>query len=112
MRRRVLWFASTSGAQFDPKSAGPNRSMPRLRFAHGLPDLSAAIRAFIHEVDLRHRPIRVNDFHDHRQQPDAGGAYYRESLDFVMMDIGWHAALLHNEPQPETSLTPQRESPS
>src|SRR3954468_16273564 len=70
--------------------SGPNALMPPLRPSDGLPDLGAAIRALIDEVDLRHAPMGF-DFPDiHRKQSHTAGADDRSVLALVMLNVGWH----------------------
>ena len=82
---------------------------------HGLPDFSAAVGAFIDEVDRRHVPMRLDVSHIHRQQPDAAGADNRGDGEiFVMLNVGWHIALLRSgsELSPIASLLPGIQAPS
>jgi hypothetical protein len=75
-------------------------SMPSLRPRDGLPDLGAAVRAFIDEIDLRHAPMGVYLSDKHGNQSYATGTHDRHAIDlglleFVMLDEGWHVGLLH-----------------
>jgi hypothetical protein len=76
---------------------------------HGLPDLGAAIGAFIDEVDLRHAPVRLDIAHKHRKQSNATGAGNRGSLNLVMLDISRHGGSPSQRKlvnlNPATSLT-------
>jgi hypothetical protein len=68
------------------------RSVPQqLRLPDGLSDLSAAISAFIDEVDLGKAPMRLDLAHIHWQEPHTGGANHRRDFDILMMlYISWH----------------------
>jgi hypothetical protein len=76
---------------------------------HGLSDFGAAIGALIDEIDLRHTPMRLNISNVHREQAYAAWADYRDCLNFVVMDVGWHvgspAEALTVSPQPENQHT-------
>jgi hypothetical protein len=91
------WQSSTDEAR--RQSALPRRSaeaktlVPSLRLANGLPDLGAAVRALIDEVDCRHAPMRLDLPDVHRKQSDATGAEDRGGLDFMMVNVSWHVAL-------------------
>jgi hypothetical protein len=61
-----------------------------LRPRDGLPDFGAAVRAFIDEVDRRQAPMGLDVSHIHGKQSHAAGADDRNSLDFVMLYVGWH----------------------
>jgi hypothetical protein len=66
-----------------------------LRLGHGLPDFGTAVGAFIDEVDRRKAPMRLDVSDEHRKQSNAAGADDRGHLnDRVMLDVGWHVALL------------------
>jgi hypothetical protein len=72
------------------------------RLGHGLPDFGAALGTLVDEVDLRHTPMRLDVSHIHRNQSNAAGADNRKRLDeFVMLDIGWHVALLRKLSTPD-----------
>ena len=71
-------------------AAGPNALMPLFRSCDGLPDLGAAVRALIDEVDLRHAPMGL-DFPDiHGKQSHTAGADDGSVLALVMLNEGWH----------------------
>ena len=69
-------------------------SVPALWLAHGLPDLGAAIRTFVDELDFGHAPVRFDLAHIHRLHSDTAGANDRSHLDIVIVDVGWHVVLL------------------
>jgi hypothetical protein len=72
----------------------PVSVMP-LWLGHGLPDFGTAVGAFIDEVDRRKAPMRLDVSDEHRKQSNAAGADDRGHLnDRVMLDVGWHVALL------------------
>jgi hypothetical protein len=66
--------------------------MPSFRPGDGVPDLGAAIGAFIDEVDLRQAAMGLDVSNVHRQQSYAAWTDDRSRLDLVMLDIGWHDA--------------------
>ena len=72
---------------------------------HRLPDLRAAVGAFIGEVDLRHDPMRCDVLDVHRQARTAW-ADNEGWFGVVMVDIGWHVGspTRHSAvvPDPET----------
>ncbi len=53
-------------------------------------NFSAAVRAFVGDVDLRRAPMGFNISNVHRQQSSAGGADNCSYFDFVVLDIGGH----------------------
>jgi len=53
-------------------------------------NFSAAVRAFVGEVDLRHAPMGFNISNVHRQRSSAGGADKCSYFDFVVLDVGGH----------------------
>jgi hypothetical protein len=55
-------------------------------------NFSAAVRAFVGEVDLRHAPMGFNISNVHSQQSPAGGADNWSYFDFVVLDVGGHVA--------------------
>ena len=61
----------------------------QFRLGYRLPDLRAAVVAFIGEVDLRHAPTR-RDVPDVHRQPLTVWADYEGWFAVVMVDIGWH----------------------
>jgi hypothetical protein len=63
----------------------------RFRLGHRVPDLRAAVGAFIGEVDLRHAPMRCDVLDVHRQAYTAW-ADHEGWFGVVMTDIGWHVA--------------------
>jgi hypothetical protein len=67
--------------------------MRAFRLAYGMPDLGAAVRALIDQVDLGHAPVWLDLPDIHRKQSDTAGADDRSHLDFmvcVMLYVGWH----------------------
>src|SRR6266571_5846618 len=65
--------------------------LQHLRLPDGLPDLGAAISAFIDEVDFGKAPMRLNIAHVHWQEPHTSGANHRRDFDILMMlYISWH----------------------
>jgi hypothetical protein len=64
--------------------------MAPFRLGHGLPDFGAAVGAFIDEVDCRHAPVGLDLSDEHRHESNAAGADDWRSLNFVMLDVGWH----------------------
>ncbi len=71
-----------------------NLGLVSFRLCHGLLDFSAAVRALIGEVDLRHAPMRL-DVPDEHRKPDAARTNDESRLDVVMMNIGWHVGTPH-----------------
>ena len=70
-------------------------SVLAFRLGHGLPDFGTAVGAFIDEVDGRKAPVRLDVSDIHGKQSNAAGANDRGYLDDrVMLDVGWHVALL------------------
>jgi hypothetical protein len=72
-----------------------------------MPDFGAAVGALIDEVDLGHAPMRFDVPDVHGKQPYAAGADDGSCLDFVMLGVGWHSALLrkHVNLNPEALLS-------
>src|SRR5689334_855478 len=70
------------------------RSMLRVRLPDGLPDLVAAIAAFVDEVDLGQIPTRLDLAHIHGQRAHAGWTDHRGHLgmmlDVMVLNKGWH----------------------
>ena len=64
--------------------------MPTPRPCDGLPDLGAAIRALVDEVNLGHAPMGFNFPDKHGQQSYTAGADDRSILALVMLNVGWH----------------------
>ena len=64
------------------------------RFPERLPDFSAAIEAFIDEVDFRRAPVRFDLPHIHGQKSHAAranlGRHLGVMLDVMVLDKGWH----------------------
>jgi hypothetical protein len=67
----------------------PRNLVQQFRLGHRLPDLRAAVGAFIGEVDFRHGQVRSNVLDVHRQAY-AARADHEGRFGIVMMDIGWH----------------------
>jgi hypothetical protein len=85
----MFWFEHDLFGK--PVSTFPDHALVwPLRPDDGLPDFGAAVWALIDEVDLRHAPMGLDVPHEHGQQSYAAGADNRSSLDFVMLDVGWH----------------------
>jgi hypothetical protein len=72
------------------RSMNDRGSVPRLRLPHRVPDLGAAVGAFIDEVDLRHAPMWLDVPNKHGQHSDAAGADNRSRLIVLVMHVGWH----------------------
>ena len=64
--------------------------MPHVRLHDGPANLSAAVGAFIGELDLRHGPMRLDVAHKHRKSDAARTDDEGRFGVVVMMDIGWH----------------------
>ena len=79
-----------------PASAAPARLLDGLGsvLPFGLCDslfnFSAAVRAFVGEVDLRHAPMGFNISNVHSQRSSAGGADNCSYFGFVVLDVGGH----------------------
>ena len=82
----------------------------QFRLGHRLPDLRAAVGAFIGEVDLRHAPMRCDVPDVHRQALTAW-ADHEGWFGVVMVDIGWHVGspTRHSAvvPDPKTDGAPK-----
>src|SRR6266849_2777969 len=74
------------------RSMNDRGSVPRLRLPHGVPDLGAAVGAFINEVDLRHAPMRLDVPNKHGQHSNAAGTDDRSRLSVLVLvtHVGWH----------------------
>src|SRR6266480_7927532 len=66
-----------------------NLGLVSFRLCHGLLDFSAALRALVDEVDLRHAPMGFNIANVH-SKTHAVGADDCGGLNFVVLDVGWH----------------------
>ena len=77
-------------AQLPPTAPRPYENLvQQFRLGHRLPDLRAAVGAFIGEVDLRHAPMWCDVLDVHRQARTAW-ADHEGWFGIVMVDIGWH----------------------
>ena len=69
--------------------------MLTFRLGYGLPDFGPAVGAFINEVDCCKIPMRLDVSDIHRQQSNTARADDGGPVDDrVMLDVGWHIALL------------------